>query len=435
MMSSVGGEALLGRAGVQNALLRGGLADVGMGAANGAGAADNGGRTQNALIGGAYALGGNLAGGAIAKGVRGVANPAVRAMQDAGIPMTLGQAFGQSGPVGRAVKGIEDRASGLPIVGDIVNSRRREGIERFNEKTFSRALEPIGGQIKGKVGEEAVAEAQTQVSDAFNRARAGKAAVPDKQFRGHLTGALNQAAQLPRVGGEVLDGIVQVLKPYDKEPALTGEMMQQISRELQALKSAYRNDPLAHRIAKAVNNADDAILGMFDRQFHGMIPEYAAAREAYRKLSVVQDAVLAAKNSDGVFTPAQLGNADKRNTIKYSGRNAAAAGKGSFDDFQRAAQTVLPNKVPDSGTAGRLVLPGLAAAAIGGDAAMGDGVSPTTLTMGAIVAGAYSKAGQRLLTKAGRGVKTDSLLRNPKVQRAITAAPAAAGAAYLTNQQ
>ena len=346
--------------------------------------------------------------------------------------MTIGQTVGQSGRVGAAIKGVEDRLAGLPVVGDMVNARRREGVERFNEVAFTKALEPIGGKVQGKVGEEAIAEAQQQVSQAFTKALSGRAAVPDRAFNGQFTAALNQAAQLKRVGPEVLDEIVAVLKPYDNEPALTGEMMQQISRELQAIKTAYRNDPLAHRINKAVNAADDAILGMFDRQFAGMIPEYTKAREAYRKVSILQDAVLSADNSGGVFTPAQLGRADKRNAIKYGGKNAAARGERQFGDIQRPAQEVLPNKVPDSGTAGRLLVPALALG--GGAASDGAGfTNGTGLTIGAVVAGAYSRIGQRVLNRAVRGAKPDSLLRNPAAQKAITSGAASSGA-YLANQ-
>lgn len=435
IMGSLGGEVMLGRLGVTNALARGFGADTIMGAANGAGMADNGNRAQNALLGAAMAAGGNMAGNLIAKGVRGVSSPAVRALQDAGVNnLTVGQAFSQSGKVGTMVKGLEDRIEGLPVIGEVVKDRRRQSLERYNAGAFDKALESIGGQIKGKVGEEAIVEAQNQVSDAFNRALSGRTAVPDRQFIGHLTAALNQAAQLPRVGSEILDGIADVLRAYDNQPALTGEMMQQISREFQALKVAYRNDPLAHRINKAINEADDAVLGMFDRQFAGMIPEYNAAREAYRRVSVLEDAVLAGKNTDGVFTPAQLGAADKANTKKFSGKRAAAAGKGSFQDYQRAGQNVLPSKVPDSGTAGRLVLPAVGAGLVGTDAATGNGVSPTTLTIGAVLAGAYSKAGQRLLTKPARGVKSGSVLRDNRVQRALTVAPAALGATYLPQQ-
>jgi hypothetical protein len=360
-----------------------------------------------------------VGGNALTGAIRGVSAAAVNALKNAGMPTTLGQTFGQSGKLGAMVKGIEDRAAGLPIVGDVINSRRREGIAMFNEKAFAKALEPLGGQIKGKVGEEAVAEAQRQVRDAFNNVLGGKSAVLDRAFAGKLTGALNQAAQLPRVGGEILDGIRDVFEPYFGKPNLTGQEMQQISRELQGLKASYKKDPLAHRITKAINSPDDSLLEMFNRHFAGMIPEYGKARKAYRKVSILEDAVLKAKNSDGVFTPAQLGAADRSNRIKYSGKRAAARGEGPFHDHQRNAQAVLPNAIPDSGTGGRNALLLAGAGIVGSDAYAGDGVSPAGLTMGLIVAGAYTKAGQRLLTKPGRGVGPNNVLRRPTSQRLI----------------
>jgi hypothetical protein len=63
---------------------------------------------------------------------------------------------------------VEDRLSGIPGVGDMINARRGEGYRAFNAKAFDKALEPISGSVKGAVGEEAVANARQAVSDAFS---------------------------------------------------------------------------------------------------------------------------------------------------------------------------------------------------------------------------------------------------------------------------
>lgn len=402
----------------QNVLMRAGLsavpasafADVGYGAFAGAGASDEN-RTLGAGIGALAGLGGNVLGNrvtnALGKSTGGVASSSVNALAP-NTPLTVGQAVGQSGRIGSTIKGVEDRLSGLPIVGDAVNARRAESVQRFNTNAFDRALKPIGASVDGLTGEEAVQIAQQKLSDAYTAALAGKAVGPDQPFANQMTRAVSGVMKLPRLGDELADNVKVILEPYMAGGQMTGEAMQQISRELQGLKASYKNDALASRVGKAVDEVEDSVFGLFRRQAPDVLPAYNKAKAAARRLFIVEDAVLKAKNQGGVFTPAQLGQADRSGMVKFGGKKGAAAGKSPFHDFQRAAQDVIPNKVPDSGTAGRIataVLPGAiaggAAGVSSGDATTGGGTAlGTTLTLGALLTAAYSRAGQRALVGA-----------------------------------
>jgi hypothetical protein len=104
--------------------------------------------------------------------------------------------------------------------------------------------------------------------------------------------------------------------------------------------------------------------------------------------------------------------ADRANTVKYGGKHAAAAGRGEFHEFQRNMQDVLPSKVPDSGTAGRLIVPAaVIGTGAGVGAAAGDPQSGALggLGLAGLLALAYSRGGQRLLTAATR--RPDALRR------------------------
>jgi len=402
------GEGLLARAGITGA--RAGIAaDTAYGALAGAGASDEN-RLQGAGIGALAGFGGNRIGAgatsALSRATGGVSSPAVNALAP-NTPLTIGQAVGQSGVIGKTVKGVEDRLAGLPVVGDMIGARRQAGVEAFNVNAFNRALKPIGTNVDGAMGEEAVQVAQQAVSDAYTRALAGKAVGPDQPFANQMSRAVTDVMKLPRIGGEMADNVRAILEPYMTGGQLTGEAMQQISRELQGLKASYRNDALASRIGKSIDEVEDSVFGMFRRQAPEVLPAYNKAKAAARRLYIIEDAVLKAKNQGGVFTPAQLGQADRSGMSRYGGKRGAAAGKSPFQDFQRNAQDVLPNKIPDSGTAGRavtaLALPlsgagaGAGIGAIGGDAQGGAGAG---LTLGALLTAAYSRAGQRALVGA-----------------------------------
>lgn len=439
-MGAMLGEAGLARMGMSSGLLRAGVADAATGAANGAGMADNGGRLTGAGMGAGMATAGGLlgtgAGKVLNSAARGVSDPAVRLMQDEVGPLTVGQTYGGT------LKAIEDKATSIPIVGDMIKNRQRETYERFNAKAFERALKPIDGTVNGKVGEEAMADAQTAVSQAFTDALAGAQVQADQQFVKQLTSASTKAANIPRLGPEVADTIKVTLEPYMQGPTLTGEAMQEISRQLRELKAGYRvQEPaLYKRVAGAIDEAEEAIFGMFRRQAPEVLPAYNSAKAAHRRVSILADSVNRAKNSkDKLFSPAQLGMSDRANTIKYEGPAAAARGDSPFNDYQAAGQAVLPNSYPDSGTAGRLAqlaLPGaIAGTGAGLGYAAGDPQSGAAggLSLAALLAAAYTKGGQRLLTKPGRGISgsAGSLLGDERLRLLLEKYGAGTGAALL----
>jgi hypothetical protein len=299
-------------------------------------------------------------------------------------------------------------------------------------------LEPIGGDVGNKVGQEAIEEAQNLVSQAYTKALSGVGVVPDQVFTRDLSSALGGVRSLKRVGPEILDDVVDILRPYDADPMLSGEAIDTISRELRTLKAAYRQDPRFTAVTKQVDRVERAIFDLADRQASGKIPEYMRARQAYRRLSTLEDAVLKAQNqTDGVFTAAQLGRADTANTKKFGGKRAAARGDPPFNDLQQAGQEVLPNKVPDSGTAGRVLIP-LAALGVGGAADASGQTSGAGLTIGGIVAALYSRTGQRVLTKPVRGMKQGTrrraLMESQRTRRALGVTGAAGGAALASDQ-
>jgi hypothetical protein len=443
-MTALGGESALGALGIAPGVGLSLGADALYGAFAGAGGTDYDSQGRPATVtdrflGGAKGVGASLigsgVGNAVSRTARGVKDASVQALSGSGVPLTVGQLFSQSGRVGAAVKSVEDRLAGIPVVGDMINARRTEGMEVFNSKAFDHALKPIEKVVGDKTGEEAVELAQQLVSDAYARALTGKIVRADQQFAQDLTASVTKVGSLARVGPEVMEEVQDILAPYMSGTTVSGEAMQAISRDLQNLKRAYRNDTRANAVGKAVDGVEDAVFGMFKRQAPEVLEDYRKAKAAYRRVSTLEDAVLAAKNSEGAFTPAQLGNADKAATRKFDGKRAAARGDGPFHDMQRDAQKVLPNKIPDSGTAGRIIMPLAGAGVIGGDAATGDGLSPGGLTLGAILSGAYTKAGQRLLGKSARGAssKAGKLIGSEPARKAISAT-AGSSAASLTTQ-
>lgn len=445
IIGALGGEAALARLGMAGGVGRALVADTGYGAAAGAGGADDGSRLAGAGTGAIAGLVGSGLGQGLARGgsaiAGGVRDPSVNALLQLKTPVTLGQAVGRSGRFGEAIKGAEDRLAGIPGVGDMINARRTEGVRHMNTKAIDKALEPINGTVSGKIGEEGVAEARQKVAQAFNDALSGVSAQADNQFLGDTASALNRLRRYKRdgIGDEVIDQIEEATRGYF-DPAtgqITGENMQAFLESMRQIRAAYKNDPLGARIGKDVKAIETAVEGIFARQAPDVMPKFNAAKQAYRRVSIISDAVNRGKNTEGVFTPGQLGMADRVNASKFDGKQAAASGSGQFHDFQRNAQNVLPNQIPDSGTVGRLAVPlalggaGAGLGAAGGDTQAG---AQTGLGLAGFLMALYSKRGQSMLVAGAtkRGPKARAMSDALRKRQRLIGAGGAAGALSAT---
>jgi len=402
-LAAGGAELGLARAGLTagRAALAG---DALYGGAYGAGSADGGNRLLGALAGATGGAVGGIAGRGVASGVgrlaRGVQNADVSALRQAGIPTTVGQTLGGT------AKGIEDRLSGLPVVGDMVNARRLEGMQAFNRAGFDEALAPINANTGGIIGEQGIDAAQGATSQGYRQALDNVNVAPDPQFTGDYSAAVAQGAQVPRVGPEFQAWAQADLDPLVAQPSFNGATVQDFLQQTRG--ASFGTDQMGKLVGRSVTGAEDAMRGLVQRQSPGTIPALAKADQAYRQVQVLRDAVNRARNGTrtgetGIFAPSQLADAAAANAKKFG--NSQGTTRQPFFDLTRAAQSVLPNSVPDSGTAGRAVVAGgLGLAGLGGGAGYAAGDTSTGagtgLALAALLAAGGTKTGQKALVKA-----------------------------------
>lgn len=421
VLSGIGAEGALGRAGL-GAVGRARAGDLALGAGYGAGSGDDGNRLTNAAWGGLFGLAGGAAGRTASRvagrAIAGVTDPARRYLAERGVPLSVGQLLGGT------VQRTEDRLAGLPWIGDRIQAMRREGVEGFNRAAFQEALAPIGGTAGDVLREAGVEQAQNAISDAYSNALGPARLNLDDQFLTDLSGADAAIRRLPRIGGEVADSVEQVLDPSFLGPndSLSGENMQALMRYLQQVRGGYSGDPLFHRIGQGVGQVEDALTSMVDRQAPEVMPAYTAANQAFRNEEVLRDAVARARNGGpskdpGLFMPSQLMDAASLNAGRFG--NARGTTRQPFFDLARAGQQTLPSQVPDSGSAGRWLIPSLLAGTGGyANAEEGKGIeggasgAATGAILTALLAGPYA-------SRTSRAAITKALLsdRNPTIQR------------------
>lgn len=380
-------------------------ADAIYGAGYGAGNNDEN-RLMGAVTGAGLGVVGNKVGQSIAKGlgsaVSGVTDPIVNRLNAAGIPLTLGQALGNSGRLGKIAKGFEDRLSGVPVIGDAINARRGEGLAAYNQAEFNRGLAPIGGNVND-IGPTGVDQAIQQGSNAYKSATAGVDVPLDPQYLNELANIKATAPhRLGALAPEFPITLDNTVAPEIQGLNMTGDAYQSIMQGLKRDKASFAGQPRGHDFGQAIGQVQDATRGFMNRAGGAdVVSGLNQADKAWQNIKILQDAVARARNGTrsgdaGVFAPSQLIDAANASGKKWGGTQGTT--RRPFTGLADDAQGVLPSNVPDSGTAGRLAtlaLPGVLA----GGAASQDWIDPQTALLIASLSLPSSKLGAKAIRK------------------------------------
>lgn len=340
----------------------------------------------------AYGAAGAAGGRLLARTLGGIAKPFIsqeaRALMDAGVTPTPGQLFGD-GPVGSTIRGIEDKATSLPIAGDLIQHARGRGVREFGNAEINKALAPIGVKVGG-AGQDAIEQASRAVSDAYDRALPNIYVDP-KAVVQVLPEAMKTIEKIPLLTvqqqAQVVKYVADKITPTVREAAergttVSGDVAKQIDSEIGYLARKYTSsiNPSDHPFGDAMYVLQGYMRDSLKGQTSEAVQQLAAANRAFAGMVPIVRAADKAAAKGGVFTPNQLDR-------------AARANNRSATDLTRAGQAVLSSNVPDSGSAGRLLMGG----------ALGGAFPSMALPPSLMVAMLYSKVGTRGLVD-GLGV-------------------------------
>jgi hypothetical protein len=334
-----------------------------------------------ALYGGGGAAGGRFLVRALG-GIKPMLSGAAQTLIDKGILPTPGKALG-------GVPGsIEDKLLSLPIVGDIGQLARKRGLEEYGRAEVNDALKPLNAKVN-ETGSKAIDAAEARIGEAYKTALDGM----DMGTR-HIDDAISKTrAQMAHISlldkaqAAKLNKYIEsrLAAPNVRLGGISGDIAKTLDAEIGYLARKFSRspNPSDHSLGEAfytlqtnwraqmAQAADD--LGM-----PGKTALLTAANNAYKNLLPIVKASDKAMAQGGTFTPNQL----QRSYGPYHQEQSA---------LNEAAQEVLPSRVPDSGTAGRLMLGAITA---GGGAAYDVGLTATAAVVAAAVA---SRPGLKLL--------------------------------------
>jgi hypothetical protein len=325
------------------------------------------------------------AGQALPMAVGGVLKPRIAAdnadLLNRGIRLTPGQM------AGGALNQMESKATSLPIVGDAIAGARRRSVEDFNRAVADEVLKPFGIKSTKPAGRELINEVDSIVGGVYDGVLPRLTAT----FNNGTNNAINAGRQIAAESGKAsqFDEIVKnrVLSRFDPNYNMTGEVFKEADSSLARLVRENRSSPDNNN--RALARALDEVRKGLRSDVKGAPDDIAKLRQAdaaYARLVRMETAAGMRAAKDGIFTPAQFGNATERG----ASRSAKASGTELMGKFADDAERVIGSSYPDSGTAGRALL---------GGGLLGY-LDPSYLAASLGAAAAYTRPGQALLRGA-----------------------------------
>lgn len=281
-------------------------------------------------------------------------NQQLNLLRAQGVKPTVGQSLGGWANT------VEEKMQSLPVVGDAIAYARGRAREQFNNAAINRAVAPIGKKVEGS-GAEAIAKAHDLLSDAYTR---GKAALGHFTVDGTARTELQTLKQMAnslqpkerRIFQHLWDTVDSEITPNG---SVLADGFKRIDSKLggEAAKFSGASDVYQQKLGEALKEFQRIIVDNAKRGNPQAAKLIKDADKGWANLVRIEGASVGAKNSGGVFTPGQLMTA-VRGADKSVRDNATAQGKALMQDLAGAGQSVLGNKVSDSGTAGRLAMGG-----------------------------------------------------------------------------
>lgn len=347
-------------------------------------------------VGGGAAVGGALpilaSGAARIVSPKASTDPAVRLLRKEGVSPTLGQTLG-----GRW-NDLEEKLQSVPLLGDMISNQRARALREFNQAAVNRATTPIGATVD-EIGQPGVSSAGDAISAAYEAAKSklGHFKV-DAQGSAELTNLAQMVKSLPAQEQKTFNQAMNLLRgEISKNGSITADGFKRIDSYLSQEAGHFKGSTNAYerKTGDALMELQRVITEAAKRANPEAANAMSKADEAWANLVRVEGAAKAAKNHDGVFTPAQL-NAAVQQADTSARKRAVSRGEALLQDLANAGQNVLGNKVPNSGTTDR-ALTASGGALIGAKAGVLNPYLAASLLGGV---GAYTTPAQKALSWA-----------------------------------
>ena len=325
-----------------------------------------------------------------------------RLLMKNGVNLTPGQILGGGW------QSTENKATSIPLIGDMIKNAQRRSMGDFNVAALNKAapIDPVTEKIIPTFtsgGQNGVAQAQDYFNNGYGNILGQMTHMPDKQFEQDVMDAYAKN-RVGLNGISEFDGMLgqhytpKFVNNENNVPVMSGDDIKAFQTQLRQSANSFNKsqDPIDQRVGDAYGDISQAFKNSLARQndpalvgqLNDLDKQYAAFKQ-YQNASLMG----AASKREGMITPADYLSTMRSNAKSTGNTGTYSAGTGMNQDFGNAAQNVLGNTYPDSGTVGRAGLIGLA------------GLAPTAYTHPLIAAGTAIAGGAATLPYTELGQK------------------------------
>lgn len=309
-----------------------------------------GGALLGGVVGGAFPL--VQTGISRAISPRASTDPGIQLLRGAGVRPTVGQTMGG------AANALEEKLMSVPVLGDSIGAARARANEQFNAAALNRALGPIG-EATTKIGREGIDDVASKLGQAYDKLIPQLNFKADAQFAGDLQKLQGMAATgLEPAQAQRFERILRdkVVGKLSQAGGMTGQTYKAVEADIGLLAKEYGGSATAgdRLLGGALKELQDALRGTLARSNPQQAAQLKAINVGYANYARLRQAAGYVGANEGVFTPNQL-MSSVRAADKSVGKGAFARGDALMQDLAEAGKSVLGNKVPNSGTADRLL--------------------------------------------------------------------------------
>ena len=333
--------------------------------------------------------------GAVSRAISPKLSPDIEKLVQSGVNLTPGQLMGG------ALRNIEDKLTSVPILGDAINYARKKGYEEFNKAAYKQVLEPIGGKVPNVTGREGVEAVEKQLNNAYDKILPNITFKATPEFNANISNLRSMVSQkldpalVKRFNYEIDNVIGSKLAP--KTGMMDGIAFKEAESELGKLASQFKSSSVMSErdLGNAFAQAQAELRNSLNANNPQAQAQLGNINKAWANFTRLQTAGSKANTAE-MFTPAQLAQAVRQMDTSVR-KGAVSRGNALMQDLSDAGVNILPSKVPDSGTAGRIALGALLGGG-GGYAAEQGLISPEYLAGAGALTLPYLPGGRQALT-------------------------------------
>lgn len=346
-------------------------------------------RAVNVATAGGLALGGDIAGRTLGRALSGTANQPIReaaefaARQD--IPVYPSQVTGS-----RALQKLSAAVNeSVPFSGATAAAQRQQS-------AFNRALSRSFGIDAEDLSPQSMSTARQLFDQRYQEVFAGNPIQLDTDAAASMRRILDNARRelTAEEFGVVQRNFASIANNF-QSGAVDGSLYQALRGQLYGAAKGGNQGRFIKQLAGALDASAARSLP------ENLVPQLRRTNQEYGNFRVVEDALRQVSGASNDVSPASLWN-----ILKQRGLQRASP---EMQEFARLGQVVLKNRVPDSGTTGRVA--GLAGILGTGAGAIDIGTAGAALGTGALVGRGFNSARLGQLLASGVSPNTPQLNR------------------------